>query len=77
MARIEMQWKDERLYLGTRSSNYSIVPDEYYPQIWRVRRPNGSLSDMSNRTRAKDAAMTMLDKDLKAIETPAQAASAA
>jgi hypothetical protein len=59
MARIEMQWKDERLYLGTRSSNYSIVPDEYYPQMWRVRRPNGSLSDMVNRTRAKDAAVTI------------------
>jgi hypothetical protein len=60
-----MQWKGDRLYVGTRSSGYSIVPDKRYPQMWRVRHPNGSLSDMINRTRAKDAAMAMLGKDIK------------
>ena len=67
-----MQWKGEQLYLRTRSSGYSIVPDERYPQMWRIRRPNGSLSDMLNRTRAKDAAMALLDKDLRAAETPSE-----
>jgi hypothetical protein len=33
-----------------------IVPDETYPTLWRVVRPNGRLSDMVNRTRAKDVA---------------------
>jgi hypothetical protein len=73
----KMQWKGDRLYVGTRSSSYSIVPDERYPQMWRVRCPNGSLSDMVNRTRAKDAAMTMIGKDRKALQPPAEAAAAA
>ena len=32
-----------------------IVPDPKWPGMYRVRRPNGSLSDMVNLTRAKDA----------------------
>jgi hypothetical protein len=66
--RNEMQWKGDRLYLGTRLSGYSIVIDERYSQMWRVRRPDGSLSDMANRTRAKDAAMAMLGQDIKAAQ---------
>ena len=33
-----------------------IVPDKTYPGMWRVLRPDGSLSDMVNGTRAKDVA---------------------
>jgi hypothetical protein len=33
-----------------------IVQDKTYPSMWRVRLPDGSLSDMVNRPRAKDAA---------------------
>jgi hypothetical protein len=33
-----------------------IVPDKTYPGMWRVVRPDGSLSDMVNKTRAKDVA---------------------
>ena len=33
-----------------------IVPDKTYPGMWRVLRPDGSLSDMVNKTRAKDVA---------------------
>jgi len=36
-----------------------IVPDAVYPGMYRVRRPDGSLSDMVNLTRAKDAARCM------------------
>jgi hypothetical protein len=32
-----------------------IVPDATWPDMYRIRRPNGSLSDMVNLTRAKDA----------------------
>ena len=33
-----------------------IVPDKTYPGMWRVVRPDGSLSDIVNKTRAKDVA---------------------
>ena len=33
-----------------------VVKDETYPTMWRIRLPDGSLSDMVNLTRAKDAA---------------------
>jgi hypothetical protein len=33
-----------------------IVLDKTYPGMWRVVRPDGSLSDMVNKTRAKDVA---------------------
>jgi len=36
-----------------------VVPDEKYPGMWRVRSPDGRLSDMANITWAKDAAATM------------------
>jgi hypothetical protein len=36
-----------------------VVPDERHPGMWRVRSPDGRLSDMVNLTRAKDAAATM------------------
>jgi hypothetical protein len=32
------------------------IPDERYPQMWRVRTPDGTLSDMLNLPRARDAA---------------------
>ena len=38
-----------------------IVPDETYPGMWRVVRPDGRLSDMVNKTRAKDAAWRLAE----------------
>ena len=35
----------------------SVVPDQAYSGMWRVRLPDGSLTDMVNLTRAKDAAL--------------------
>jgi len=32
-----------------------VEPDRTWPNMWRVRLPDGSLSDMTNATRAKDA----------------------
>jgi hypothetical protein len=31
-----------------------IVPDEHWPGMYRLRRPDGALTDMMNLTRAKD-----------------------
>jgi hypothetical protein len=37
--------------------DYEVVPDEKYPGVmYRVRRPDGTLTDMVNLTRARDAA---------------------
>lgn len=73
-ARRQIVWKGDRLYFAGRSSGYSVVQDELYPTMWRVCRPDGSLSDMVNRTRAKDAAEVMLDRDQRAPERPRVAA---
>ena len=32
-----------------------VVPDKTYPGMWRMRWPDGRVSDMANLTRAKDA----------------------
>jgi hypothetical protein len=63
-----MSWDGDRLKISNRLSGFSIVPDEKYPQMWRVKYPDGRLSDMVNRTRAKDAAMAMLDRELRLKE---------
>jgi len=45
--------------LGQRPLPPGIVPDEQYPGMYRLRLPDGSLSDMVNLTRAKDALATV------------------
>jgi hypothetical protein len=35
-----------------------IVPDPKWPGMYRIKRPDGSLSDMTNLTRAKDALLS-------------------
>jgi hypothetical protein len=35
---------------------YTVVPDPDWPKMYRVRRPDGSLTEMVNLTRARDAA---------------------
>ena len=69
-----MHWKGPRLYADKRLSGYSVIEDERYPGMWRVRRPDGSLTDMVNITRAKDAATAMLDRGLRRDESKAVAA---
>jgi hypothetical protein len=36
-----------------------IVPDDQWPNMWRVRLPDGGLTDMANRTWAKEAAFSI------------------
>jgi len=68
-----MSWRDDMLIFRGRISNYAVVRDEKYATMWRVKRSDGTLSDMVNRSRAKDAAMAMLDRDLRAAESPSEA----
>ena len=42
------------------------IQDKTYPSLWRVRRLDGSISDMVNRTRAKDAAIAIHLADQRA-----------
>jgi hypothetical protein len=39
-----------------------VVPDANWSGMWRIRTPDGALSDMVNLTRAKDAAFVMAQK---------------
>lgn len=56
-------WKgDELWFRGTVVA--SIVQDQKYPVMWRVRMPSGELSDMVNRIRAKEAAYSLVGKCL-------------
>ena len=77
----EMSWRDDLLLFRGRISNYAVVRDGKYPTMWRVKRPSearnglrpdGTLSDIVNRSRAKDAAMALLDRDLRTAESPSE-----
>jgi hypothetical protein len=46
-----------------------IERDAEYPQMWRVRWPDGSLGDMVNLARAKDAAQDIAE-GIEARKTP-------
>jgi hypothetical protein len=43
----------------------AIVPDECWPGLYRIRRPDGSLTDMVNLTRAKDAAQLLTENSVR------------
>jgi len=62
-ANSELIWRGDHLALkgGRRGSPAAeIVPDDSYPGMWRIKTPDGTLSDMVNRTRARDAARSIL-----------------
>ena len=52
---IRLTWKGDRLFRGGTNTGLSVVPDGH-AGMWRVRYPDGRLSDMVNRARAKNAA---------------------
>lgn len=57
-------WKGNQLFLGRRKIA-EVVQDQKYPSMWRVK-TKGALSDMLNRTRAKDAAFSFAMKEVRA-----------
>jgi len=40
-----------------------VIPDAIHLSMWRVQWPDGSLSDMANLTRAKDAAACFMETE--------------
>ena len=67
--RNELRWRGRGLHLGNASKPLAIiVPDRVHRGMWRVL-VGGSLSDMANLTRARDAAMVIALSDLNHQET--------
>ena len=56
ISRNRFNWRKNRLYVENRYTGAEIVQDDRYPQMWRVKYKD-TVSDMVNRTRAKDAAL--------------------
>jgi hypothetical protein len=75
--RRDMTWNGDTLHRkGSSRLLIRIEQDATYPTMWRVRRPDGTLSDMVNRVRAKDAAEAMaLAASLKVCRTPSDRGS--
>ena len=53
-----LTWRGDTLHCG--SLAIRIEPDSAYPSMWRIRLPDGELSDMVNRTRTRDAARAIM-----------------
>jgi hypothetical protein len=68
VGRHELRWNDCELFFG-RKRIAGIEPDAVYAGMWRVRRPDGTLSDMVNISRARDAAMVLSLAVLNGQET--------
>jgi hypothetical protein len=45
------------LWIGSKPAGITVEPDTQWPHMWRIRTPDGRVSDMVNLTRAKDAAL--------------------
>ena len=55
--------KSTRPALQMTFGGYTVVPDPDCPAVYRVRRPNGSQTDMANLTRARDAAQCFAEQE--------------
>jgi hypothetical protein len=57
------------------TARHRLIPDENYPDMWRVRWPDGHLSDMTNLSRANDAAARFnesLDREFRGRQKPTE-----
>ena len=69
IGRRELFWKGNSLFVyGFKKAQANIVPDPTYPNMWRVE-VEGNLTDMVNRTRAKDAAASIVLNKLNKQES--------
>lgn len=67
----DLTWSGDDLRLGRRTVA-TIEPDQEWPGMWRAR-AGEHLTDVVNRTRAKDAAICLVVADLNARQRPAGA----
>lgn len=54
--RHQLKWIGNRVTYGGNTLS-EIIPDAQWPQMWRVKYPDGRVSDMVNLSRACEAAM--------------------
>ena len=47
------------------SAQTRLVPDKIYPCMWRVVGPSGTLSDMVNKSRAKDLVWCLVNRPVE------------
>jgi hypothetical protein len=64
--RHDLRWDGYRLRLRSGRLLATIVPDSEWDGMWRIRMPDGYVSDMVNLTRAKDAAQLLALASLNA-----------
>jgi hypothetical protein len=58
--RERLRWDNSALRLdGKGKALLQIVADGRYADMWRIKLPAGGVSEMANRTRARDAVMSL------------------
>ena len=58
--RNDLRWNGLALHFGRHTKPLStVVPDDRWPGMWRIRHHDGILSDLLNLTRARDAATSI------------------
>ena len=66
---IRLHWNNGRLMQGKRYMPIEVLPDHQWPGMYRVRY-QGKISDLVNLTRAKDAAVALVEASLNALQKP-------
>lgn len=66
---IRLHWNNGRLMQGKRYMPIEVLPDRQWPGMYRVRY-QGKISDLVNLTRAKDAAVALVEASLNALQKP-------
>jgi hypothetical protein len=51
----DLLWRGHHLY-DVKKLVAEIILDDVYPNMWRIKFPDGTISDLFNKTRAKDNA---------------------
>jgi hypothetical protein len=61
---VDLKWRGRELRLKSGRLLATVEPDGKWVGMFRVRLPNGHLTDMVNLSRAKDAAISLACADL-------------
>ena len=68
VGRDRLEWRRDTLHRVRGRPVLRIVRDKTWPDMWRVRFPDGRLSDMVNLTRVRDAATSIAGAILSEYE---------
>lgn len=77
MRRSYMKFKDNKLFHNDEDTKYSVVQDKIYSEMYRIRFPDGELSDMANFTRTRYKLKGYLAEEVNyGLEGPTEPAGA-